>query len=292
MKRKNQILIGTLIIILLLIGFFFFAFNNKKETETFQDKMGEINTQDWQQTGEFDESEDEGISFELSLIEKCDAGEWIDVVEKNIGNAKEFTGIVELKEEVELKEFFFEDGEKLLFKEEKFGNFFEDRKATVLALETEGGLEVLKIKCSEDEESLFEEGSVVVDEEIKDFEQLVMVELQKSPNALIKKQGDWEVVSFLWPNKEYVYVEFSALEKEEESFTLGESINEDDVESFLLLLKVEMNNKKMESEEIGLLKMDEEDEWIAERGKDLFEDLDEGRLFEFDPDLGKWVKIN
>lgn len=292
MKRKNQILIGISVVVLLLIGFFFFLFNNKKETETFQDKMEEINTQDWQQTGEFDEDEDEGISFELSLIEKCDAGEWIDVVEKNISDAKEFTGDVEIREESEVKDFFFEEGNRLFFKEEKFGNFFEDRRATVLALEVEGGLEVLKIKCSEGEVTLFEGSSVVVDEEIKDFEQSVMIELQKNSNALIKKQGDWEVVSFLWPNKEYVYVEFSALEKEEESFTLGESIDEDDIESFLLLLKVGMKNEKLEREEIGLLKMDDEDEWVAERGRDLFEDLDEGRLFEFDPDLGKWVKIN
>ena len=86
-------------------------------------------------------------------------------------------------------------------------------------------------------------------------------------------------------------MEFSAIEKEED-FEKGESLSDDEVESYLLLLRITKEGQNIFTEEIGLLKMDDEDEWIAERGKDLFDDVDDGRLFDFNTDLGKWTKIN
>ncbi|MBT3356640.1 hypothetical protein HN784_00135 [bacterium] len=291
MKRKTKFFAIGLILLLGVLLLFYFFINSDNSKKSFRKGMEDIDSKDWEQTEEFSKEEDEGITFELSLIDHCDSGEWIEVATNNNDlEFQEYTGFVMGSERGEELSYSFEDGKWLIFSKPEFGEFFEDRELVVHAYEEDKKLVVLRAKCLNSNLG-DEESNEPVTEGLKVFEQQTMLKLSKEANSLIKKRGSWEVVSFLWPNKNYVYVEFSAIEKEED-FEKGESLSDDEVESYLLLLRITKEGQNIFTEEIGLLKMDDEDEWIAERGKDLFDDVDDGRLFDFNTDLGKWTKIN
>ncbi|GEM_PF-1200426 len=291
-KKTLVILFALVVITLSFVIYKLFIEEASTPKEDFNQKMQEINNQDWQQTGEFNEEEDNGITFELSLIDSCDSGEWVDAGrEVSVREMKEFSGVVTSADETEQNKYMFENGYNLIFPRVEFGEFLDDRSVIVKAILDGDNLEVYQVKCIE----ATQRGEVlekeVINEETKSFEQKAMIHINDSIASLTKKKGDWEVISYLWPNKDYVYVEFSAIGSDEEVL-IGEVLESDEVDSFLLLLKITKVESDINTEEIGLLKLDEDDEWIAERGEDLFDDVDEGRLFDFDSDLGKWVKIN
>lgn len=271
-------------------GFLFFK---KEPQDGFDEKMEEINGKDWEQTEMSDVEEDEEIMLEILLNDKCGKEEWIDVASEEGQEIKEISGVIATSDAEEESYILEESGKKLIFPKITFGEFLEDRDVMLRVSERDEEFIVHKARCIKlDDDSETEEATV--SDEIKETEQLVMIKLAKEINTLAKKEGDWEVVSFLWPNEDYVYVEFSAIESDkgdESEYNDEEFIADDEVESFLLLLKVEENGQEIVTEEIGLLKMDDEDEWIAIRGEDLFDDVDDGRLFDFDVDLGEWIKM-
>lgn len=292
MKSKKIFFITGLIIFMCVIigGFLFFK---KEPQDGFDEKMEEINGKDWEQTEMSDVEEDEEIMLEILLNDKCGKEEWIDVASEEGQEIKEISGVIATSDAEEESYILEESGKKLIFPKITFGEFLEDRDVMLRVSERDEEFIVHKARCIKlDDDSETEEATV--SDEIKETEQLVMIKLAKEINTLAKKEGDWEVVSFLWPNEDYVYVEFSAIESDkgdESEYNDEEFIADDEVESFLLLLKVEENGQEIVTEEIGLLKMDDEDEWIAIRGEDLFDDVDDGRLFDFDVDLGEWIKM-
>lgn len=292
-NKKKFFIIGLAVIACIVAGGALFVFAKKTPQNGFNEKMEEIGGKDWEQTGKFDVEEDEGITFELSLIDKCDDGEWINITAESEGQlTKEMSGAittVDIEEEI----YVLEGSErKLIFPKVEFGEFLEDRDVTLIVSEKGEDLVVRKAKCIK----INDNGEIeekLVPEEVKETEQLAMIKLAKEINSLAKKKGNWEVVSFLWPNKEYVYAEFSAIASDYDDEDMDdddEIIDDDEVESFLLLLKIEKKGQEIMTKEIGLLKMDDDDEWVAVRGKDLFDEVDDGRLFDFDVDLGRWVK--
>jgi len=297
-KNKTKFFFAALAISGLVLFFVYMFFKEKKPDNGFTEGMEAINSKEWEQSGELDSEEDEGIAFELSLIDKCSSGEWIEVrnIDENEGvESKEFAGILLGIEDA--KGFFYKLDKlekKLDFGRPEFGEFLEDRNILVAATETEKELAVFKVRCTEGiatEGNVESEDSLGTSEQKEQFELEVMEKLASEINTLVRKEGDWEVESFLWPNNEYVYVEFAAIENDLDQ-TQGESLSDDEAESFLLLMKVNKEDQEIVTNEIGLLKINENDEWVAERGKDIFQNVDNGRLYSFDFALGKWVKTN
>lgn len=298
MKNKIKFFFAAFAILGLVLFFVYFIFKDKKPEDGFSEGMEAINSKEWEQSGEPGGEEDEGIAFELSLIDKCDRGEWVEVRAVDVNGEielKEFAGTlvsVESAEEIFHKLEEFE--KKLDFGRPEFGEFLEDRNISVAAAEVEKEFLVFKVRCTEgvatEEVGVSEDASSVAYQK-EQFELEVMEKITSEINSLAKKEGDFEVESFLWPSEEHVYVEFAASENDLDQVQ-GESLSDDEAESFLLLLKVNKENQEIVTNEIGLLKINEDDEWVAERGKDIFQNVDNGRLFSFDFALGKWVKIN
>jgi hypothetical protein len=298
MKNKTKFFFASFAILGMVLFFVYLLFKDKKQEDGFNEGMEKINAKEWEQTSEPNLEEDEGIAFELSLIDKCDKGEWMEVrnmSEQGEAEIKEFDGFllgVESAGEIFYKLEKFE--KRIDFGRPEFGEFLEDRNVLIAATEAETEILVYKVKCTERvamEEIVTNENASGVANQKEQFELEAMNKLASEINTLTKKEGNWEVESFLWPNEEYVYVEFVASENDLDQ-TPGENLSDEEAESFLLLLKVNKENQEIVTNEIGLLKINRDDQWVAERGKDIFENVDSGRLFSFDFALGKWVKIN
>lgn len=296
MKSKTKFFIAGTILLLIISLLVYCSLDSVNPKENPREGMKDVDEKHWEQSDEFTKEEDEEIDFELSLIDKCDRSEWIELVsseqiDSKVCELKEYTGSVTVSEIGTENDYFFEDGKKLIFPKKELGDFFEDEKLLISAYEKKDSLVVVAAKCLEEDFS-DEDEEISVTEELKEFEQQAMAQIVKSADSLFKKEGSWEVVSFLWPDEDYVYAEFSAIEKNDNSEE-GGTIENEEVESYLLLLKIAKEGQKILIEEIGLLKMDDEDEWIVERGRDLFENVDEeSRLFDFNADAEKWIKVN
>ncbi len=294
MKSKTKFFLVGIILLGIVLLFVYFFLNPEKPETNFNEEMEKINSKNWEQTGEFDGQEDEGISFELSLIGRCDNSEWIEIKTKDSGaQIKEISGVMTSFEDGGI--FYELEGVKgsLIFTRPEFGEFLEGRKILLEVTESGEDFIVYRAKCinsdRDSDESVFEEGNIP--NEVVGFEQQVMSKIAKEIDSLTNKAGNWEVLSFLWPNQEYVYVEFSVVEDDSSVFE-NQELADEEVESFLLLLKVGEKNQEITTEEIGLLKMNENDEWIVERGKDIFKNVEDGDLFYFDTDLMKWIREN
>jgi hypothetical protein len=152
-------------------------------------------------------------------------------------------------------------------------DFFEDRTVEIDGTETDGKLAVNKIRCAGKE----------TDKQLMESRQLVMKDIEKRMVALSPQKADkWEIVDFVWPNEQYVYVEYGKPDT---------GSDEDTDEFYSLLYKVSIDNGKVNLEQKAFMKMGVE-EWEIISGKDEFQDAEDVDYYEYEKDLDKWVKID
>ncbi len=152
MNKKTKLYLGAFLLLGLILFFIYIFLNPKKSEDGFSKEMEEINSKEWEQTGEFDREEDESITFELSLLDKCNQGEWIEVKEIMEGiEIKEFSGVLISFEENGIFYELESGSGKLNFARPEYGEFLEGRNiSTVVSVDNDDFI-VHKVKCIDEE---------------------------------------------------------------------------------------------------------------------------------------------
>lgn len=215
---------------------------------------------------------------------KCEAGTWVDI-EAVSGEKKTFAGKfsveVPFEEDGEIldtedaKDLYFLSGDKqVVSSKDDILGFFEAREVEISGVENQGKIMPEKIRCAGKD----------TNKELLVFRQDVMNHVSKNFSSLAPEKGDWEVYDIAWPADDHIYVDYAAVESEDEE-TIDENV-------YSLLLQVSKESGQIKVAQLAYLKMSdsEEEDWDVISGTDKFKDMEDLDFYEYDEDLGKWVK--
>jgi hypothetical protein len=299
MKNKIILLIAGLILTGVIFGGWL-MFRNKPDAVQKSEQSRSVEKEQVSSAQSQIESADADLAAEEALVEKemtgmhvkCENGEWVEVgssagegslfrgkLTVGLASSGEITAededleVDENSDEEEMVVYRLNNDKELVADNYDLLDFFEDRTVEIEGVENAGKVTVNKIRCAGKE----------TDKNLMELRQTVMKDIEQRIVELSPKKGDkWEIVDFVWPNEQYVYVEYGKPDT---------GSDEDTDEFYSILYKVSVENQKVNLEQKSFMKMGVE-EWEIISGKDEFQDAEDVDYYEYEKDLGKWVKID
>ncbi|MBA4317851.1 MAG: hypothetical protein C0412_05575 [Flavobacterium sp.] len=225
------------------------------------------------------EREDAMETLEESFSLKCENGEWIEFPElQNFKQYEKFSGNAELKYD-EKKDIFTDANGTQIFSTDKGYSlsFFMDRDARIEGYKIKDSeIYIKKIKCVGKE----------ADRDILQTRRKLMNYVRDNINTLAPEKtskGDWQVGTFYFVNDTDAYVQYESE---------GSFVEEAPYDSHLWLFRVYGSDRNIPSlETLAYIQENPEDpgENIVRYGKDLYKDVQNMMIYEFDDEANQWV---
>jgi len=223
--------------------------------------------------------EDKMDAFEEKIPLSCENGEWVIFPDlKNSEKYQKFAGNTKLSYSNDGEKFSSEDKSRSFVTDENYSlSFFADRDVRVEGYETgENETYVQKIKCV----------GVEANKDIQNQRRNLMNYISKNINSLAlekSEESQWQVETFYFINENDLYVQYES----EKSF-----MEESPYDSHLWLIratKLERNIPVIETLAYIQENFDDPDKNIVKQGEDLYKDVKNMTIYEFDDDAGQWI---
>lgn len=216
---------------------------------------------------------------EEKIPQNCENGEWVTFPDlENAGQHEKFAENIRIKY-IEGKEIFSnEDGSKTFITDKNYSLFFfVDRDVRVEGYKlSEKEIYIQKIKCV----------GVEANKDIQNQRRKIMNYISKNINSLALEKSDngqWQVGTFYFVNDSDLYVQYET----EKSFT-----EEAPYDSHLWLIRVSKLDRDVPViETLAYIQENDEDpeKNILKKGEDLYKDVKNLIIYEFDEDANQWV---
>lgn len=228
------------------------------------------------------EQKEEAVAItEDEMAPKCEAGEWVEFPDySGAGNLEKYEESLKLKKD-DKDRFLKEDGSVYFTTSEDYSLiYYMDREVRIEGVKTGkmDGKEVYvkKIKCVGEE----------ADQELRMTREKLMDYVAKNINSLAPEKNaksPWEVQTFYFVNKTDLYVQYES----------KASLNEESpYDSRLWLVRAaKMNRDVPVIETLAYIQEDAEDpeKNVVKQGKDIYSDVQNMTIYEFDGNAKRWV---